>query len=102
MDNYKRQEEEEAKEAIRRIASARIQPYLEKASKKAERKLSDLAYDGGLDDETMKKIAGAVGTLGVIGKGELEGGFDFDDNTRIEGKISPREKAIRVLYNRRF
>jgi predicted PP-loop superfamily ATPase len=102
MDNYKRQEEEEAKEAIRKIASARIQPYLEKAAKKAERKLSDLAYDGGLDDETLKKIAGTVGALGAIGKGELEGGFDIDENTRVEGRVSPREQAIRLLYNQRF
>lgn len=102
MDNYKRQEEEEAKQAIRRLASKAIKPYVDKASKKAERKLSDLAYDGGLDDDTMRKIAGAVGTLGVIGKGELEGGFDVDENVRVEGKISPREKAIRLLFNQRF
>lgn len=102
MDDYRRQEEEEAKQAIRRIASARIKPYLDEAAKKAELKLSDLAYDQGLDEGTVKKIIGTAGALGAIGKGEVEGGFDFDENTRIEGKISPREKAIRLLYNQRF
>jgi len=101
MDDYRKQEEE-AKKMLRKIASARVQPYLEKAAKKAALKLSDLAYEQGLDDETMKKIAGTVGALGAIDKGEIEGGLDINENTRLEGKISPREKAIRLLYNKRF
>lgn len=102
MDDYRRQEEKEAREAIRKIASARVKPYLDKAAKKAALKSSDLAYDQGLDEETMKKIAGTVGALDVLNKGEIEGGVDINENTRLEGKISPREEAIRVLYNKRF
>lgn len=102
MDDYKKQEEKEAKEAIRKLASVKIQPYINKAAKKAERKVKNKLSDLKLDEDKLKITAGTLGTLDAINKGEVEGGFDVDENTRVEGKISPREKAIRLLFNQRF
>lgn len=102
MDDYKKREEEEAKQAIRRLASIKAKPYLdqtaENVKKKAELKLSDL----GVDPEYLKYAAGAAGLADVLNRQEVEGSVDLSEDLKLQGKISPREKAIKLLYNKDF
>lgn len=102
MEDYRKKEEEEAKQAIRKLASIKAKPYVDKTSeqiqKKAKLKLSDL----GVDEDYMKYAAGAAGLADALQKQELEGSVNLTDDLELEGKISPREKAIKLLYNKSF
>lgn len=102
MEDYRKKEEEEAKQAIRRLASIKAKPYVDKTAeqiqKKAKLKLSDL----GVDEDYMKYAAGAAGLADALQKQELEGSVNLTDDLELEGKINPREKAIKLLYNKNF
>lgn len=102
MDDYKKQQEEEMKEAIRKIASIKTKPYLDKTSKKLERKAEVELSDLGFNPDYIKYGAGAAKLIDALNKKEIEGGVDIGPNTKIKGTISPREKAIKLLFNKSF
>jgi hypothetical protein len=88
-------DKERALESLKKIAKKKLKPQSDKIQKKATKSLKDL----GLDNEMMKY---ALGTLGAIEKGEIEGGIKLNKNLELKGKVSPREKAIKLLYNKGF
>ena len=88
-------DKQRALDALKEITKKKLNPQTKKIKGKAVKSLKDL----GLSDDMLKYVAG---TLGAIGKGEIGGGVDLNDNIELKGKISPREKAIKLLYNKGF
>lgn len=93
--DYKDKEKQEAKEALKKIAKqealAKIAPAKAKLKKMAKKSLSDL----GVPKEAMA-LAGML-EAARRGKVRLKKG-----NFEVEGKYTPREKALKVLYKKDF
>ena len=102
MDDYRKKEMEEAEQAIRRLASIKAKPYLDETSKKIQDKANLKLEDLGVGQDMLGYIGGAAGLADALRRQEIEGSMDINDNLKIEGKMSPREKAIKLLYNKRF
>lgn len=76
----------------------KLKPHAKKAKGRAIASLKDL----GLSDDMLKYAAGTAKVADMVNKKEIEGGIDLTDDLELKGKISPREKAIKLLYNKSF
>ena len=95
-------EKQDALEAIRKVASIKAKPYIDKLKEKAEKKAKLSLSDLGVEPEYLKYAAGDAKLADSLQKQELEAGIDVGEDLRLEGKMSPREKAIKLLYNKGF
>ena len=95
-------EQREALNAIKRAAERKLEPVRAKLEKKVQDRAIASAEDIGIGRDTLEKIAGAAMAADALNRGEFEGGVNINDNLRLEGKMSPREKAIKLLYNKSF
>jgi len=95
-------DQREALNAIKRAAERKLEPVRAKLEKKAQDRVIASAEDIGIGRDTLEKIAGAAMAADALNRGEFQGGVDINDNLRLEGKMSPREKAIKLLYNKSF
>ena len=95
-------EQREALNAIKKAAERKLEPVRAKLEKKVQDRAIASVEDIGIGRDTLEKIAGAAMAADALNRGEFEGGVNIDDNLRLEGKISPREKAIKLLYNKSF
>lgn len=102
MDDYKKQQEEEAKKAIRRVASIKTKPYLDEQAAKLQKKAGLELSDLGVDEDYLKYVAGLAKAADSLNKQEIEGSIPLNDDLTLEGKLSPKEKAIKLLYNKGF
>lgn len=100
--NIKDPEQREALNALKRAAEKKLEPVRRNLEEKAKGRAIASAKDIGLGQDTLENIVGAAMAADVIRRGEFEGGMDINDDLRLEGKISPREKAIKLLYNKSF
>jgi hypothetical protein len=100
--NISNPEQREALNAIKRAAERKLEPVRAKLEKKVQDRAIASAEDIGIGRDTLEKIAGAAMAADALNRGEFEGGVNINDNLRLEGKISPREKAIKLLYNKSF
>lgn len=100
--NIKDAEQREALNAIKRVAERKLEPVRKNLEKKIQDRAIASAKDIGLGRDTLEKIAGAAMAADALNKGEFEGGVDINNDLRLEGRISPREKAIKLLYNKSF
>lgn len=95
-------EQREALKAIRKVAERKLEPVRANLEKKVQDRAIASAEDIGIGRDTLEKIAGAAMAADALNRGEFEGGVNINDNLRLEGKISPRERAIKLLYNKSF
>ena len=100
--NIKDPEQREALDALRKAAEKRLQPVRKRLEDKAKSRAIASAEDIGIGQDMLKGIAGAAMAADAVRRGEFEGGVDINDDLRLEGKVSPREKAIKLLYNKSF
>lgn len=95
-------DKEKALEAIKRAASKKLKPQKKQLEKKMRKRGIASLKDLGIGDDALKYAAGAAMAADALNKGEVEGGIDLNDDLELRGKISPREKAIKLLYNKSF
>lgn len=91
-------DEQRAMDAIRKVASIKAKPYIKKAEENTLKKLSQL----GIEPDYLKYAAGTAKALEALKNQEIEGSVDISPNLELEGKMSPREKAIKLLYKKSF
>ena len=96
------EDEKKALEAMRKVASLKLKPYKDKMEDQIKKKAKVSLSDLGVDPEYLKYAGGAAKIADSIAKEELEGEVDLTDNLKLKGKISPREKAINLLYKKSF
>jgi hypothetical protein len=96
------QDERRALEAVRRVASMKAKPYTDRLGKRTQVRAENKLKDLGLGPEYL----GVAGLAAKLAEGaareELEGEIDLTDDLKLEGRISPREKAIKLLYEKKF
>lgn len=91
---------EEAQRALLKVA--------EKKAKEAglDKKIQNRAIaslrDIGVSDDMMKYGAGAAKLADMVNRQEIEGSVDLTDDLKLDGKINPREQALKLLYNKSF
>jgi|11_taG_2_1085331.scaffolds.fasta_scaffold01624_3 hypothetical protein len=100
--NIKDPEQREAINALRRVAEKKLEPVRRNLEKKVQDRAIASAEDIGIGRDTLEKIAGAAMAADALNRGEIEGGININDDLRLEGKVSPRENAIKLLYNKSF
>lgn len=100
--NIKDPEQREAINALKRVAERKLEPVRKNLEKKVQDRSIASAEDIGIGRDTLEKIAGAAMAADAIRRGEVQGSMDINDDLRLEGKISPRENAIKLLYNKSF
>lgn len=96
------EDEKKALEAMRKVASLKLKPYKDRMEEKLKKKAKVSLSDLGIEPEYLKYAAGAAKLADSLQKQELEAGIDVGEGLRLEGKMSPREKAIKLLYNKGF
>jgi hypothetical protein len=95
-------EQREALNAIKRVAERKLEPVRRNLEKRVQDRAVASVEDIGIGKDTLEKIAGASMAADALNRGEFEGGVNINDDFRLEGKISPRENAIKLLYNKSF
>lgn len=95
-------DKQKALEAIKRAASKKIKPDLDKTKEKVVKRGVASLKDLGIGDDALKYAAGAAMAADAIKNQSLEGGIDLNDDLKLKGKLSPKEKAIKLLYNKSF
>lgn len=93
-------EEEQAKQALIRLAQrkAKSSGLEDKARDEAVTSLKDL----GVSQDAMKYGAGAASLADMIAKDRIRINTDLSDDSELGAEISPRRKALKLLYNKSF
>ena len=94
-------DEERALQAIKELAKRKVEEQAPRAKRKAENSLIEL----GLTKEDLQQGAEAAAALKLandLKNKELTLKANITDNISIGATISPRERAIRAMYNRSF
>jgi hypothetical protein len=94
-------DEERALQAIKELAKRKVEEQAPRVKRKAENSLIEL----GLTKEDLQQGAEAAAALKLandLKNKELTLKANITDNISIGATISPRERAIRAMYNRSF
>jgi hypothetical protein len=94
-------DEERALQAIKELAKRKVEEQAPRVKRKAENSLIEL----GLTKEDLQQGAEAAAALKLandLKNKELNLKANITDNLSVGATISPREKAIRAMYNRSF
>jgi hypothetical protein len=94
-------DEERALQAIKELAKRKVEEQAPRVKRKAENSLIEL----GFTKEDLQQGAEAAAALKLandLKNKELNLKANITDNISVGATISPREKAIRAMYNRSF
>lgn len=91
---------EEAKKALIKVAQKKAKDM--GVPEYVKDQAMSTANDIGISDDMLKYGAGAAKLADILKNKEIEGSMDLSDDVKLKGKISPREKALKLLYKKSF
>lgn len=102
FNNVNDPEQREALNAIKKAAERKLEPSRKALEKKTKERVIDKLEDNQVDEGILRKIAAAAVAADAINRQQIGGTVNINDNLQLEADISPREKAIKLLYNKSF
>lgn len=95
-----KRELEEAEQALLKVAEKKAKEV--GLDKRLEKEATSSLRDMGVTDDMMTYGAAAAKLADVMSNKELEGSMNVTDDIKLQGKINPREQALKLLYNKNF
>lgn len=95
-------DEEEARKKLQELAKYYAKPDIDAAKDVVKKKAENATLNLGLDPEQVATSLAAAKIAQDVANKKLRLKGNITDNLSGELDISPREQAIRVLYNKSF
>lgn len=96
------QEEKEAQEKLKELAMYYARPQLDQAKTDIKQEASRGISSLGMNPDDVATAVAAAKAASDLSQGKLKLKGNITDNLSGEVSMSPREKAIRLMYNKSF